>query len=116
MPYNHREISFQVAATRFHKVIIETTRVLLLRERREGNPGEAARQGGMQNNEMEKSTMDSDALGIGRRTESADSVSELSGVCKTKLGSHGRVFRCRGAGLWRTTFGSQEGRSPRGTS
>src|ERR1700761_7067798 len=67
MPYNHREISLQVAATRLHKVIIETTRVLLLRERREGNPGEAARQGGMQNNEMGKSTMDSDALGIGRR-------------------------------------------------
>ena len=56
MSYNHREVSFQVTPTRFHKVIIETTRVLLLREGRKGNTGEATRQGGMQDNKMGKST------------------------------------------------------------
>jgi hypothetical protein len=61
MSYNPCKVSLKVAATRFHKVITKTTRIILLRERRKGNAREAARQGGMQHRKVRKSTMDGDA-------------------------------------------------------
>jgi hypothetical protein len=69
MSYYPREVSLEITATRLHKVIIETTRILLLREWRKGNPRKTARQSCMQHDKMGKSTVDGDALGIWRRID-----------------------------------------------
>jgi hypothetical protein len=61
MSYNPRKVSLKVTATRFHKVITETTGIVFLGEWRKGNSREATRQGGMQHRKMRKSTMNGDA-------------------------------------------------------
>jgi len=65
MSHDLGEISLKVAATRFDEIITQTTRILLLRERRKGNPGEATRQRSMQDDKVGKSPMDGDARGVG---------------------------------------------------
>jgi hypothetical protein len=44
--------------------------------------------------------------GVRRGSRASAQVERATARGETKLGSHGRVFRCRGAWLWRTTFGS----------
>ena len=65
MPDDPSDVSFQVSSPRLNKRLAEPPSILFLRKRRQSDPREAARQSGMEGDEMREPTLYGHTVGFG---------------------------------------------------